>query len=75
VDPLRPPCWHEGQQCPNACARAQHARIVYNTTELHGPWSGWRLADSRLISPHKDWITAPVLDRLIYRRGTLHRID
>jgi hypothetical protein len=71
----RPPCWPDGQPCPNPCAAAQHRRIVWNQLSLRGDWTGWHFAGARLVSPHKDWITAPVLDRLIYRRGRLYQLD
>ena len=47
----RPPCWTFGEQCPNACARAHYERVVHNHTELHGPWTGWRLAGRDLVGP------------------------
>ncbi len=64
----RPPCWTDGQPCPNRCARQHYDRIVWNVTELHGPWAGWRLAGARLISPHREWIAAHTLDRLLHAR-------
>lgn len=50
-DHLRPPCWAEGQPCPNACARAHYDRVVHNHHPLHGPWAGWRFAGRDLVSP------------------------
>lgn len=65
----RPPCWRDGQPCPNACAHRHYQQVVHNTTPLHGPWSGWRVAGARLVSPHRDWIHAPALDRLLWREA------
>lgn len=65
----RPPCWTDGQPCPNHCARAYYDRTVYNLTDLHGPWEGWRFAGYRLISPHGEWIAPYTLDRVLYRRA------
>jgi hypothetical protein len=59
----RPPCWRAGEVCPNRCAAALYFRIVWNETELHGPWSGWRLRGGRLISPHGEWASAAMVDR------------
>lgn len=47
----RPPCWKPGTPCPNRCAAAHYSRTIFNRTELQGPWSGWRLAGARLVSP------------------------
>lgn len=47
----RPPCWPEGQRCPNDCAKQLHERVVRGTTPLYGPWAGWRMAGRFLISP------------------------
>jgi hypothetical protein len=69
----RPPCWLEGSPCPNHCAKQLYQRVIYNQTPLHGPWSGWRLAGQRLVSPHREWITAPLLDRWLYRHGQMFR--
>lgn len=63
----RPPCWPEGRPCPNPCAAANYQRQVYNHTPLHGPWTGWRMAGQRLVSPHRDWIAPHTLDRLMWR--------
>lgn len=71
MDFLRPPCWRDGQPCPNACAAAQHDRIVYAKTALHGPWLGWRLSGQRLISPNREWIAPHLLDRMLWRHARL----
>lgn len=67
----RPPCWLDGQPCPNRCAAAHHARTVYNVTDLHGPWSGWRMAGARLVSPTREWIAPHLLDRWLYRHARM----
>lgn len=67
----RPPCWPEGQPCPNPCAARLLQQTVYNHVTLYGPWTGWRLAGARLISPHRDWIAPHVLDRWMYQHGRL----
>ena len=69
--PDRPPCWREGEQCPNDCAAQLYKRVIHNETALHGPWSGWRLAGPRLVSPRKEWIAPHVLDRWLWRRGRI----
>ncbi|MDR7135729.1 hypothetical protein J2X06_002947 [Lysobacter niastensis] len=71
----RPPCWPEGQPCPNACAARLHQQTVYNHVTLNGPWTGWRLAGARLISPHRDWIAPHVLDRWMYQHGRLFTLS
>ena len=62
----RPPCWLEGQPCPNDCAFRLYHRVIYNHTALHGPWSGWRMAGVRLVSPHREWIHPGELDHVLY---------
>jgi hypothetical protein len=69
----RPPCWPEGQACPNACARAQHDRIVHNRHELHGPWAGWRFAGRDLVSPDGDRISARRLRGLLFAESRRRR--
>lgn len=66
----RPPCWRDGR-CPNDCARALHNRVVYNITPLHGPWAGWRMAGTRLVNRHGEWIAPHLLDRWMYRHGRM----
>jgi len=67
----RPPCWREGQPCPNECAAQQLRRTLYNETPLYGAWSGWRMAGQRLVSPHREWVPPHVLDRWLYQH---HRV-
>jgi hypothetical protein len=71
----RPPCWPEGQRCPNACASAQHQRQVHNTTPLHGDWSGWRMAGADLVSPGGDRIRPERLLGLLWRQDAEARRD
>lgn len=47
----KPPCWPEGQGCPNDCAAQHYERTIHNKTPLHGPWSGWRMAGRDLVTP------------------------
>lgn len=69
----RPPCWPEGRPCPNNCAAQLHRRVIYNHTPLFGPWSGWKLAGARLVSPAGDWASPDQVDRWIYRHTQLFR--
>ena len=50
----RPPCWPEGQSCPNHCAYQLAERTVYNLTPLYGQWAGWLMAGRVLVSPDGD---------------------
>jgi len=69
----RPPCWPDGQPCPNACAFERAYRDAYNHHTLSGPWSGWRLAGGRLINPHGEWIGPHTLDRIMHARSVVWR--
>ena len=69
----RPPCWPDGQSCPNTCARAQHDRIAHNRHELHGPWSGWRFAGRELVSPDGDRINPGRLRGLLFTESLRRR--
>jgi hypothetical protein len=68
----RPPCWKPGAPCPNRCAAAHYWRTIFNHTELHGPWSGWRLAGARLVSPSRDWASPAMVDRWMYSHWRLY---
>jgi len=79
-DFTRPPCWPDGQSCPNACAHTQHERLVHNRLELHGPWIGWRFAGRDLVSPDGDRINAERLRGILFaealrRRYAKRRLD
>ncbi|WP_342315405.1 DUF3653 domain-containing protein [Lysobacter sp. FW306-1B-D06B] len=65
----RPPCWIEGQPCPNECAAADYQRRVLNQLELTGPWQGWRLAGRDLVSPDGQRISPERLRGLIFRQS------
>ena len=62
----RPPCWPKGCPCPNPCAAALYRRVIWNETPLAGPWTGWRMAGVRLVSPQREWTTPRELDRFLY---------
>lgn len=68
-----PPCWRDGEPCPNACAYQLYRRTVWNQTPLYGPWSGWRLAGQHLVSPHGDRIAPYLLDRWMWRHSVMFR--
>ena len=62
----RPPCWPEGQRCPNACAAQLHHRVIRNQTPLYGEWAGWRMAGRCLVSPDGDRITPERLRGILF---------
>jgi hypothetical protein len=70
----QPPCWAEGQPCPNDCASQRHDRIVHNVTPLHGRWAGWRMAGRELVSPDGDRISSERLRGIMFREAGLARI-
>lgn len=63
----RPPCWPEGQSCPNDCAAQLYTRTIHNETPLYGPWAGWKMRGAFLVSPGGERIRARALDRLLFR--------
>jgi hypothetical protein len=65
----RPPCWLEGQSCPNNCAAHHYRRVIHNETPLFGAWAGWRMTGDRLVSPHGEWVAPHILDRLLHARA------
>ena len=67
----RPPCWPDGQRCPNECAARLYQRTVFNHHDLTGLWAGWRFRGPILVSPHGERVTAHALDRIMYREGRL----
>lgn len=72
----RPPCWPEGQPCPNPCADAHYRRTVYNQIDLTGPeWAGWRLAGRYLVAPDKTRITPERIRGLLWRQEAEARRD
>lgn len=78
-DHLRPPCWPENGPCPNPCARAHYDRVVFNHTELHGPWAGWRLAGRDLVAPGRPKTAARIsvgrLQGFLWREESEARIE
>ncbi|WP_149193472.1 DUF3653 domain-containing protein [Luteimonas suaedae] len=71
----RPPCWPEGQPCPNWCAEERYARTVHNHVHLTGPWKGWRLAGRDLISPTGEHFSPQRLEGLAWRVAIEQRRD
>lgn len=70
----RPPCWPDGQPCPNGCAAALHDRIAHNQTTLFGPWAGWRMAGRDLVAPDGDRISPERLRGLLWRQAAEARV-
>lgn len=64
-----PPCWPDGQPCPNTCAAALHDRTVHNLHSLYGPWLDWRMAGRDLVSPDGDRISPERLRGLLWRQA------
>lgn len=60
-----PPCLVPGQPL-NACARGVYAFEINSTIDLTGPWHGWKLRGSVLVSPDKDRITPERLRGLLF---------
>jgi len=71
----RPPCWPEGQLCPNNCASQLYQRTVHNQHELTGPWAGWRMAGRDLIAPDGQRINPERLRGLMFRQDLEERRD
>lgn len=71
---MRPPCWPEGQSCPNPCAGDLHRRLVDNHVDLTGPWAGWRLRGRDLVSPAGDRITPERMRGLMFRHQAEDRL-
>ncbi len=65
----RPPCWAEGQACPNDCASQHYQRVVANIVPLHGDWAGWRMAGRCLVSPDGDRISPERLRGVLWRES------
>lgn len=64
-----PPCWPDGQPCPNACADALYQRNVYGRQHLTAEWQGWRLAGRVLVSPDGDRISPERLRGILFREA------
>jgi hypothetical protein len=71
----RPPCWPEGQSCPNACAEQLRTRVIRNQTPLYGEWTGWRLAGRCLVSPDGDRISPERLRGILFAEAGRRRIE
>lgn len=70
---MLPPCWRNGEKCPNWCARAYYDRTVHNHQYLPEPWQGWRFAGRWLINPHGERIAPHLLDRWMHRHQVMFR--
>lgn len=70
---MRPPCWRDGEPCPNWCAREYYRRTVLNHHYLPAPWTGWRFAGRFLINPSGERIAPHLLDRWLYRHMVMFR--
>ena len=70
---MRPPCWRDGEACPNWCARAYYERTINNRHWLTAPWQGWRFAGRWLINPHGERIAPHLLDRWMWRHMVMFR--
>ena len=71
----RPPCWPEGQPCPNACAQQLRTRVIRNHTPLYGEWAGWRMAGRCLVSPDGDRISPERLRGILFAESGRQRIQ
>lgn len=74
-DLIRPPCWPNGQTCPNECAAAYYQRIIYNHTSLSGPWAGWKLTGRDLVSPRGVRVSPQRMEGLIWRQEAEQRLQ
>lgn len=70
-----PPCWPEGQPCPNRCAARYYDHHVHGRTDLGGPWAGWRTAGRDLVSPEGERISPERLRGLLWRQEAEERIS
>lgn len=46
---------------------SHYERVVHNKTDLHGPWSGWRLAGRDLVAPDGQRLPPQRLRGLLWR--------
>lgn len=70
----RPPCWPNGQACPNHCAEAHFERTVHNITPLAGPWAGWRMAGKDLVGPDGARISPTRMRGILFRLEAEERL-
>lgn len=71
----RPPCWPDGQACPNHCAKAHFDRTVHNITPLDGPWAGWRLAGKDLVAPDGTRVSPTRMRGILFRLEAEERLE
>ena len=53
----------------------QGGRVVHKHVELHGPWSGWRLAGRDLVAPDGQRLSSERLRGLMLRASLEARRD
>ena len=70
----RPPCWPDGQPCPNPCAQRRYDRLVHNRVTLTAEWAGWRLAGRCLVSPDGDRIAPERLRGILFAEASRQRL-
>lgn len=70
----RPPCWPDGQSCPNDCAADHYDRTVHNKHWLPEPWQGWRFAGRELVAPDGERITPERMRGLLWRQAAEARL-
>lgn len=68
------PCHTPGTK-PNACAIAAHIARTQGTTELGGPWAGWRIAGRYLVTPDGVRILPERLRGIAWRQDAEARRD
>ena len=64
-------CFH----CNQASAESEYARVVHNKTPLYGPWAGWRMAGSWLVSPDGIRYTPERLRGMAWRQEASNRLN
>ena len=68
------PCHTPGTK-PNACAVTMHIARTQGTTDLGGPWSGWRIAGRHLVTPDGVRMLPERLRGLAWRQDAEARRD
>lgn len=71
----RPPCWSEGQQCPNDCAAALLQQQAHNHFNLTGPWFGWRVRGRDLVGPGGERVSPERLRGLLWREAAADQVN
>lgn len=59
------PC-HTAGTPMNYCAAALYHRRIYNRFELHGEWSGWKMAGKMLVAPNGSRISTQRLFGILF---------